>query len=43
MKMHQHKDARGVPFGKPHPLNAKHPKESTQRAHDQTVKMDKER
>ena len=38
MKMHQHKDKRGITFGKPHPVNAKHDKESTQKAHDRTVK-----
>lgn len=40
MKMHQHKDKTGNVFGKPHPVNAKHDKESTQRAHDRTIKKD---
>ncbi len=41
MKMHQHKDKRGITFGRPHPINAKHDKESTQKAHDRTIEKEK--
>ena len=41
MKMHQHKDKSGIPFGKSHPLNAKHSKKTTQEAHDRTLRMEK--
>ena len=37
VKMHQHTDAQGRIFGAPHPLDAKHEKEKTQRFHDRTV------
>jgi hypothetical protein len=41
MKTHQHKDKIGNVFGKPHPVGAKHEKESTQRAHDRTIEEEK--
>jgi hypothetical protein len=36
--MHQHRDEFGNIFGAPHPLNAEHAKEKTQKFHDLTIK-----
>lgn len=35
--MHQHKDQQGRIFGAPHPIDAVHKKEKTQKFHDLTV------
>ena len=37
---HQHGTAKIV-FGKAHPVNEKHPKKSTQKAHDAVLELDK--
>jgi hypothetical protein len=37
---HQHRTAKIV-FGKAHPVNGKHGKESTQKAHEITIELDK--
>jgi hypothetical protein len=34
VEMHQHITEKGIVFGKPHPADAVHKKESTQKAHE---------
>lgn len=43
VEYHQHTDKRGSKFGKAHAVNKMHPKQSTQKAHEITIKLDKER
>ncbi|MHA1942747.1 MAG: hypothetical protein ACW97P_13680 [Candidatus Hodarchaeales archaeon] len=38
--LHQHRTAKTV-FGKAHPVNRKHSKETTQKAHDTTIELDR--
>jgi hypothetical protein len=40
--LHQHRTAKIV-FGKAHPVNRKHSKETTQKAHEITIEFDKEK
>jgi len=37
--LHQHRGVDGIIFGKLHPLNSKHKREDTEKAHQRTVEM----
>ena len=41
VEMHQHIDENKVPFGKSHPINLKHKKMTTQKAHDNSFEFSK--